>query len=181
MAATLVVVEEPADLLAVSVVHLSGIVLFGFIVAISLQDATDTGPVSRFGRGAAVVAIVTGSVMIVTLVASFAVGFEVSLQFLQLLSALDIAWVVAATYLGLRWLAGQAAALLGGAIIATVCVWSIWRYLAVVGFTDSGGWLVDPDALLRLVVPLDVMAAAVAIGLLWWGACHATAQRKPQS
>ena len=62
-----------------------------------------------------------------------------------------------------------------------MCVWSIWRYLDQVGFTDSGGWLVDADALNRLVFPLDMAAAVIAIGSLWIGARHATAQRRPQS
>lgn len=181
LAATLVLVEAPEDLLAVVVIHLSGIVLFGFAAAVLLAPATDTVDAGVFRRGAVVVAAVTGVVLIVTLVASAAIGFEVSVQFLQLLSALDIAWVVAATFYGLRWRLGLGAATVGAAAIGVMCVWSIWRYLDRVGFTSEGGWLVDTDALLRLVLPLDVMAAVLALGSLWWGARHATAQRSPQS
>lgn len=188
VAASLFLVEEPTDLLVVSLVHLAGLVIFGFLFAIVVAPATDvlgdgtvTSTGTRFARAASVVVIVTGTTVVVTIVASTAIGFEVSLQFLQVLSALDIAWVVAATYFGLRWRFGQIAGLGGGTAIGIVCVWSIWRYLDRVGFTESGGWLVDTDALTRLVYPLDAMAAAIAVGLLWWGARHATEQRSPQS
>lgn len=186
--ATLFLVEEPVDLLAVSLIHLSAVVVFGFVLALVVAPALDGVPpdrppttMARFARSASVVAIVTGTVLVVTLVSSAALGLEVSLQYLQLLSALDIAWVVAATFYGLRWRAGLGAGLGGAAIMAVVCVWSIWRYLATVGFTDSGGWLVDVDALNRLVFPFDVMAAAIALSVMWWGARHATEQRSPQS
>lgn len=188
VAASLGFVEEPTDLLTVAVVHLSAIVTFGFLLTVTLRAGADTLAAgrsdttgSRFARAAAVVAIVTGVALVITLVSSSALGYEVSLQFLLVLSALDIAWVVAATYYGLRWRLGELGGLAGGTAIAVMCVWSIWRYLDQVGFTGSGGWLVDADALNRLVFPLDVAAAVIAVSALWIGARHTTAQRKPQS
>ena len=188
IAASLGFVEEPNDLLSVVVVHLSAIVAFGFLLTVTLGAGSDTlaggrsdTTGSRFARAAAVVAIVTGVALVITLVSSSALGYEVSLQFLLVLSALDIAWVVAATYYGLRWRLGELGGLAGGTAIAVMCVWSIWGYLDQVGFTDSGGWLVDADALNRLVFPLDVAAAVIAVSALWIGARHTTAQRKPQS
>jgi hypothetical protein len=61
---------------------------------------------SRFRRRLAttigVIVIITGVTGLVTLASSAAMQYEPSLQFLQLLSALDIAWVVAGTTLALR-------------------------------------------------------------------------------
>lgn len=157
--------------------HLSALVLFGlFLVrdlALSL-NGTWLLWLGQFGRhvasGAAVVALTTGVVAVVTLSTSAALRFDASLQFLQLLSALDIAWVVAATLLGVRWLAGKVIGDLAGAMIGVVCVWSIWNYLQIVGFAEDGGWLVDGSAMLRYVIPYDIMAAVIATMALTTGA-----------
>ena len=53
------------------------------------------------------IVIVTGVTALVTLATTAALRFEPSLQFLQLLSALDIAWVVAGTTLAVRSLWGR--------------------------------------------------------------------------
>ena len=90
--------------------------------------------------------------------------------------------MVAASIIGFRWLLGEAAGRAIGGIIALVCVWSIWRYLDEVGFGPDGQWIVDRDALARLVLPFDVMAAVVAIAAVVLGARRqATAQPSPQS
>lgn len=185
---SLVLVEEPTGLLTVAILHLSAIVALCFALTVSLRDATDSIAAGRssttwthFSRGAAVVAIITGVAVVVTLVSSSAIGYEVSLQYLLVLSAIDIAWVVAATYFGLRWRFGEVGGITGGSLIAIMCVWTIWRYVDQIGFTDSGGWLVDTEALNRLVFPFDVAAAVVAVSAMWIGARYATAQRKPQS
>lgn len=86
------------------------------------------------------------------------------------LSSLDIAWVVAATLLGVRWLAGKAIGDLAGTMIGIVCACSIWNYLQIVGFAEDGGWLVDGSALVRYVLPYDIMAAIVAALALTTGA-----------
>ena len=55
-----------------------------------------------------------------------------------------------------------------------MCLWSIWNYLRVVGFTSDGGWQVDSGALLRYVFPFDMAAAALAIAVLIIGARRKT-------
>ena len=63
------------------------------------------------------------------------------------------------------------------------CVFSIWRYLDIVGFTATGGWKVSGADLMRYVIPFDMAAAVVAVLLLWRGA-HAglrTEHARPQS
>ncbi|NND83631.1 MAG: hypothetical protein HKN46_00620 [Acidimicrobiia bacterium] len=171
-------------------IHLAVVVAVGFGLSVALLRLTDepwfatSRPVGRWlATGAAHVILVTGVVALLVLPSSSALRYEPSLQFLQLISALDIAWVTAATTVGLRWRFGRSAGLVGGAAVASVCVWSLWRYLDRVGFTADGGWLVDQEALASLVLPLDVAAAVVALASLGLGiaARQATEQRSPQS
>jgi hypothetical protein len=133
------------------------------------------------------VVVVTGLIGLVTLATSAALRLEPSLQFLQLLSALDIAWAGAAVMIGAYRLWGRGAALVGGGVLGVFCVWSIWNYLHIVGFTDAGGWLVEGGQVMRLVLPFDMMAAGVAVTLLVVGSGRAepasqrTAQASDQS
>jgi hypothetical protein len=113
-----------------------------------------------------VVILITGAVGLVTLATSAALRYDVSLQFLQLISALDIAWVVAAFSLGLRWGFGWRVAVGGAMMMGAVCVWSIWRYLDVVGFTAEGGWFVDGGRIASLILPFDLIAAVLAVTAL---------------
>ena len=115
---------------------------------------------------ASIVAITVGFSALLTLATSAAARYEPSLQFLQLLSSLDIAWVVAATFLGASALWGRRVGLVSGSVVLIVCVASIAVYLSIVGFTDEGGWLVDGAQLMRVVIPSDVMAAIIAVSLL---------------
>ncbi len=156
------------------IVHLSLLVVFLFALALRLAPATDRPwygssgwTVGRrwFATAVSFIVIVTGVTALVTLASSAALRFEASLQFLQLLSALDIAWVVAGTMLAVRWIWGSAASVLAGAMMATICVASIALYVAEVGLDPNGGWLVDGDALLRLVLPFDVAAPIITIAL----------------
>lgn len=119
----------------------------------------------RLATNVAFVVIVTGATALVTLSSSAAMHYEPSLQFLQLLSALDIAWVVARTMLAVRLLWGRIAALLAGWMMSVVCVLSIAAYLDEVGLDEAGGWLIDGEQMLRLVIPFDVVAAMITIGL----------------
>lgn len=184
----------PADvesLLARSTIHLSALVLLGLAgtahVAPLAADRWFAGgsggrTLKVFGAGAAAVAVVTFMVSLVTLATSAALRLEPSMQFLQLLSAMDIAWVVAATFVGAYLWRGVAVAWPAAIGIAGLCVWSIWRYLDTVGFTEEGGWLVSGPDLWRLVIPFDMAAAAVAVAVLILGSRHqATAQRRLQS
>lgn len=172
LAVPLLLVPRTDELLTLTTVHLSGIVVLGWLLADRLAPSTDGrwfGAIAspfwrRFGAAAAVTALVTGYTALVTLPTAAALRLQPSLQFLQLLSALDIAWVVAATMIGVRWLAGRAAGRVAGGAMAVVCVWSIWRYLDTVGFAADGGWLLSGPELARLVLPFDMVAALIAVG-----------------
>lgn len=131
-----------------------------------------------------VVAAAVGFSALLTLATSAAARYDVSLQFLQLLSSLDIAWVVAAIYLGSRLLWGRRMATVAGSMLLAACVASIAVYLAVVGFTDAGGWLVDGGEMLRIVIPSDTFAAIISLTVLLLAGRKAdqpTAQPSPQS
>ncbi len=117
---------------------------------------------------AALVALVTGFAALVTLASSAALRYDPSLQFLQLLSALDIAWAAAAFGYGMRRITGSARIGIASALMMdAVCVFSIWNYLRIVGFGPGGAWLVDGSELLRWVLPFDVVAALMALVVLW--------------
>ena len=130
---------------------------------------------------ATLIVIVTGTTGLVTLASSAAMGFQPSLQFLQLLSALDIAWVVGGIILAARALWGRAAALTIGSAMSVICVFSIALYLAEVGLTADGNWLVDQEQMLRLVIPFDVAAALMTIGLTILAARRASADGTSQT
>ena len=192
VAIPLLAVPQTAELLQRTTIHLSLLTAFGLGLTVSLSrpagepwfERSDASPRTRgFGAAAAVIAVVTFAVALVTMATSAALRYDVSLQYLQLLSAMDIAWVVTATYLGARWRWGTTAGWIAGIAIGVACVWSIWRYLDTVGFTEEGGWLVSGPELFRLVILFDLMAAAIAITLLILGVLHRypTAQRRPQS
>lgn len=168
---------EPPQLLAYSTIHLSALVAFGLAVMWDLIRYVDDdwflwmGPFGRrLASGAATIALTVGVVALVTLPTSAALRLAPSLQFLQLLSSLDIAWAAGTTLLGVMWLAGRPAGATAGLIVAVVCVWSIWTYLTMVGFAPDGGWQVDGTALLRYVLPYDMAAATIAIATLLAGA-----------
>jgi hypothetical protein len=155
-------------------VHLIGLVAFSFALTWWLAPLADRSwfagrhwlqANNRFVTNAAFIVIVTGATALVTLASSATMQYEASLQFLQLLSALDIAWVVSGTMLAVRLLWGRLASLAAGWMMSVVCVLSIAAYLDKVGLDDSGGWLVDGEQMLRLVIPFDVAAAIITIGL----------------
>ena len=160
------------------IVHLSGLVLLGLVTAVWLAPLA--GADWFLGRawsawwrlvasGVTVVVITTGVVGLVTLASSAALQFPPSMQFLQLLSALDIAWAGGALVVGAHRAWGRAAAVAAGVLLGVVCVFAIWRYLDVVGFGPSGEWIVDGPALWRNVIPADTAAALVAIVVFTYG------------
>jgi hypothetical protein len=160
-----------------TMVHLSALVVFGLAVVADLTRLIDDSWFAWLGAtgrviasGAAVVALTVGVVALVTLPTSAALRFDPSLQFLQLLSALDIAWAAGATFVGVSWMATRGWGYVAGAVVGVVCVWSIWTYLNAVGFASDGGWLVDGAALMRYVLPYDIAAAIVAVITLILGA-----------
>lgn len=177
--------------LAIVVFHLAVLVGLGLVAVIRLAplagvDWFEGQSWSPFWRSAAsgisVVFLVTGMVGLVTLASSAALRYPPSLQFLQLISALDIAWAGAALVIGTYRAWRVPAAVTAGTLLAIVCVWSIWRYLDVVGFGPAGEWIVDSEALARYVLPFDVAAAVMAIGAFVLGTRRqAMEQASPQS
>jgi hypothetical protein len=125
----------------------------------------------RLATDAALVALVTGFAALVTLAGSATLRYQPSLQFLQLLSVLDIAWTTSGFYLGVRRMSGRSwAGPAAGVFMGTMCVISLTRYLATIGFGADGGWDVQGAQMTRLVIPADVIAAVLTIGALVLGA-----------
>lgn len=171
----LLLVPASADRRWDLIIHLCVLVLFSLTltwrmptIEVDSWFPQQTWPTARrfFAAAAALVVVVTGITALVTLASTAAMRYPPSLQFLQLLSALDIAWVVAGTTLAVRHLLGRIPALLAGGMMSVVCVLSILLYLAEVGLSSDGGWLVDGGQMLRLIIPFDVAAAVITLGLL---------------
>jgi hypothetical protein len=154
--------------------HLIALVAFSLVLTWRLAPAADEPwfpdrsllpRPQRLATNTALIVIITGATALVTLASSAAMQYDPSLQFLQLLSALDIAWVVAGTVLAVRLLWGRTAALIAGWMMSIICILSIAAYLSEVGLDAASGWLVDGTQLLRLVIPFDIVAALITIGL----------------
>lgn len=176
-------------LLQYTLIHLTILQIATFLFAIEMSSMTDDpwfSPVkhSWLASSASLVAAVVGFSALLTLATSAAARYDPSLQFLQLLSSLDIAWVVTALFLGSRMLWSKPLALTLASALIAICVWSIAVYLNSVGFTSAGGWLVDWGEMMRIIIPTDTVAAVVAIAALLGASRRAdqrTAQPSPQS
>lgn len=172
----LLAVPQPSDPLALVTVHLTLLVAFGTALAFRLASLSSDGWFRRPQERANdlltaiwIIVLTSGVVGLVTLVTSAALRYDPSLQFLQALSSLDIAWAAAAIVVGLGWWRGRRVAVLGAVALIIVCVWSIWRYLDIVGFGPNGSWIVDADRLFELVIPYDMGAALAALTALGTG------------
>jgi len=174
-------------------VHLTALVGFGLVLTNVLvrfgtaewfSGLSWSVSVRLIASGIGLVVLVTGAVGLVTLASSAALRYDPSTQFLQLISALDIAWVVAAITIGAYRAWGRGWAVFGGVAVGLVCIWSIWNYLDHVGFGPNGEWIVSAPDLMRLVLPYDTVAAVVAVTVFLVGArraAQATEQPSPQS
>lgn len=192
MAILALILKSPGPdegLLAYSVIHLLLIEIAVLVLISELAPLLDTPwfPESRrswLASGVSLVALVTGFAALLMLATAAAGRYDPSMQFLQLLSAMDIAWVTAALFFGARKLWGTGWAWLLGALIVLACVASIAAYLNAVGFSTSGGWIVDSQKMMTIVIPADMAAAIVAIAVLLaagWPVSQPTEQRRPQS
>ncbi len=180
---------SPASgLLSYATAHLVVLQVATLALTIRLAPLTDQPWFSSLKRpwlasAASLVAIGVGYAALLTLATSAAARYDPSLQFLQLLSSLDIAWVVAALYLGARILWNRGAATTAAGVILLACVASITIYLDQVGFAGSGGWIVDGQAMMTIVLPADMVAAILSVTVLLFGSrtAQATLQARPQS
>ncbi|MCP4304808.1 MAG: hypothetical protein GY788_08040 [bacterium] len=170
----LLLIPTAEDRRTVLLIHLAALVVFSLGLTWKLAPLSGEGwypskawklSRSQLAGAVSLIIVVTGVTALVTLASSAALRFQPSLQFLQLLSALDIAWVVSGTTLATRSLWGRGVAIAAGIGMSIICVMSIALYLAEVGLDESGGWLVDSSQMLRLVLPFDVAAAVLTIGL----------------
>jgi hypothetical protein len=161
--------EEPLGWFIAQLVVLVAIAHVMTITLMNLGDepwfvGTAWSPTTRsITSGVGLVVLVTGTVGLITLASSAALGFDPSLQYLQLLSALDIAWAGAALTIGVYRAFSWAWAIVAGSVLGIICVWSIWNYLTNVGFGPEGSWIVSGPDLARYVIPFDVMAAVLAV------------------
>ncbi len=177
--------------LTIFIIQLAALVLLGLIATVRLVPFAGSdwflghawSPFWRLASsGVAIVFLVTGITGLVTLASSAALGYPPSLQFLQLLSALDIAWAGAALVVGGYRAWGRPVAVTIGTLLGIACIWSIRAYLGAVGFGPAGEWIVDSGALARYVLPFDVAAAVMGIGVFVFGTRRqAIEQARPQS
>jgi hypothetical protein len=192
VALPLLLVPQTDHYLAASTIHLSAVVALGLGATFALYPCADgswfsgsrLSPLQRsLASAVGIIVLVTGMIGLVTLATAAALRFQPSLQFLQLLSALDIAWAGAAIIIGAYRGWGRRVAVVAGMALGAACVWSIWRYLETVGFTGDGGWLLDGGKLMTIVIPADMIAAAIAATVLVVGTrrSQATEQPSPQS
>jgi len=187
----LLVVPWSPPPLTIVIVHLTVLVVLGLVATFLLVPLAGMDwflgrSWSPFWRsassGVSIVFLVTGMIGLVTLASSSALRYPPSLQFLQLLSALDIAWAGAALIVGAYRAWGMPVAATAGTLLGIICVWSIWSYFNAVGFGPAGEWIVDSGALNRYVVPFDVAAALMGVGVFVFGTRrHAMEQARPQS
>lgn len=158
--------------LLVSTIHLSVLVLAATVLGHRLADHLErpffeTTRRPWLASAASIVALATGFAALVTLPSSAVLGYPPSLQFLQLLSSLDVAWSAVGLGVGIRFLTGsRSLGITTSLMLDAICVFSIWNYLRVVGFGPSGEWIVDGARLATLVIPFDVAAALMAVGSL---------------
>jgi hypothetical protein len=174
----LLLVDLGDDPTAGFLLHLFGLVAFGLALTIALIpmsgadwfDGSGWSVTTRLmGSGVGIIVLTTGVVGLVTLASSAALRYDPSTQFLQLLSALDIAWVTAAVIIGAARAWSRTVAVAAGVMMGLVCVWSIWYYLQAAGFGANGEWVVSGADLATRVIPFDTAAAIIAIGMFLYG------------
>jgi hypothetical protein len=170
---------EAVPLITIFTASLSAMLALVLVATLTVAPLTSTewyqgSGLSAVGRliaaGVSLTLLLTAGISIVAIAGAGALGYRPSLSYLQLLSAADAGMATAGTAIGLGWAFGPIGSAVGGASMAAVCVWSIWRYLSHVGFGPQGGWRVNREALWRYVYPYDIAALLVVIFSLAGGA-----------
>ena len=166
------------NLEAVFLTHLSLLAIWSLGLGRNLVHSVSThglwfshlaAPKARRATAVGLVAAVSFATMLVTLASSAALRYDPSTQFLQLLSAFDIAWVVTGLIIGLSFRVGRGKWMAAGVAMTVMCVFSIYLYVDAVGFGPNGEWLVRASEMLRLVIPFDVAAAVMTTAAILWG------------
>jgi hypothetical protein len=174
----LLLIDVSDDPTVAFLVHLGVLVAFGLGLTVALIPmigddwfaGSGWGVLKRLiASGGGIVVLTTGVVGLVTLASSAALRYDPSTQFLQLLSALDIAWVTAAVIIGAKRAWSRTGAIVGGVVMGLVCVWSIWYYLDAVAFGPGGEWVVSGSDMAARVIPFDTAAALIAIAMFAYG------------
>lgn len=164
------VVPQPDDPLATFTIHLALLAVFAVALTFRLAPLADEPWFAGLGVGhrarraltwVGIVVMVMGATALVAIATSAALRYAPSLQFLQMLSALGLAWATSAIALGARRRLGAGSAVGAAALLGAVSVWVIWRYLGTVGFDVEGGWLLRASDLKRLVLPHALVGAVV--------------------
>jgi hypothetical protein len=179
----LLLVDIDADPAVAFLIHLGALVAFGLGLTIALIPMSGADWFAKSGwsqttrliwSGVGIVVLTTGVVGLVTLASSAALGYDPSTQFLQMLSALDIAWVTAAVIIGAERAWSRNVAVVSGMLMGIACVWSIWYYLDAVPFGPKGEWVVSGSDLATRVIPFDTAAAVIALGVFAFGTYRAS-------
>lgn len=156
-----------------AMIHLSLLVLFLFALSWRLGRSGDhpwfadrgwSESRRRLVTNVALIIILTGVAVVVTLASSAAMRYQPSLQFPQLLSALESLGLSPEPHLPCVPY-GETVPPSQRPMMSIIYVLSIGLYLAAVGLFADQGRLVDGEQILRLVLPFDVAAAAITIGL----------------
>lgn len=156
--------------------HLGTVVTFGLLLAMRLAVGLEAPwfeglrpSRSLLASAASIVALATGAVALVTIASTAALRLAPSMQFLQLLSALDIAWASGATAVGMRLATSRIGGWSAGGLVVAVCLGSVATYLIRVGYEPDGGWLIDASGMWRYILPFDMAAAVMALTTLGIG------------
>jgi len=171
------VIPQPEDPRATVVIHLGLLAAFLLALTFHLAEVADRawftetrlGPVGRRAAAWVVAAFaVTACGATVAAATSVGVRYDASMQYLVVLGADAIALPSSLAILGARRRFGGGAAAAIGVVIAAAVVWSLWRYLDLVGVGPGDGWLVDGSRFGTIVLP--VIAGAVVVGLVLFSA-----------
>ena len=167
------VLPAPVDPRLTVVIHL--VVLGVFVIGLAFHLAPlsdepwfsgrDLGVVGRRAvTWMTTVAAVTASAAAAAAAPAASLRYDPSMQYLVVLAADAVALPVAVAILGARRRFGTGPAVVAAGVLGGAVVWSLWRYLDLVGVGGDGSWVVDGARFGSLVLP--VLAGSLGVGLL---------------